>query len=194
VQNSRAPLSDAELADVTRNLVAAQDYGLARKLLSVARPKLYATSGLFDGQMSGMTGVAPFAWIRGSESGGSSDFQLGPDGQGKALRTSFDGFGDRIRLSQMVVFEPGSYRLDGRWWIETSDAQPFLWTVVCEKTGAELARVPVKGTTEHWQNFQLAFAIGPECGGVRLMLVAEEQDHRSSSVSWFNSFKIQPVS
>ena len=116
VQAGRRPLSDREMNWVLRRYLVTHDRGEVRAfwagLLSPAdRARL---SHIYDGGFETRTGTQPFGWQATREASASARFAEADGASGKALHAEHFGPKKERMLSQLLVLEPGAWRLSGR--------------------------------------------------------------------------------
>lgn len=82
--------------------------------------------------------LAPFGWILASDASGVAE----PQGQGR-IHLLYYGREDKVLAGQLLMLEPGRYRLSMRVSGATPTAESLAWTIRCLPSAAELASLPL---------------------------------------------------
>ena len=191
---SRAPASEAEVGDLVAAMAQAGDYRAARAiwLRLLPREQLGAVPLLYDGGFTGAPGAPPFNWRL--RQGGPVVVELAATSDGApALHLQYPLGLRRGFAEQLIVLEPGAYRLTGRTSVEAGDAPAQLvWALSCaDGDETPLGEVPVSGRDGGWRAFSLAFDVPAGCQAQRLRLSALPQDGFSTVEAWFGGMAIE---
>lgn len=117
------------------SLVAAGRYGEAYRVWArVARIKRPAGQLIFDPGFAGSAAPPPFNWNLTSSTVGLAERQ--PGGR---LHVIYYGQEEGLLASQLLMLEPGRYRLAMRVAGDAARAQSLTWTLTCAKANAPLA-------------------------------------------------------
>ena len=117
------------------SLVTAGRYGEAYRVWArVARIERPAGQLVFDPGFAGSPAPPPFNWTLASSTVGLAERQ--PGGR---LHVIFYGQEDGVLASQLLLLEPGRYRLAMRVAGDVTRAQSLTWTVTCAKARSPLA-------------------------------------------------------
>ena len=146
-----------------RSLIAAGEYAKARevwaRLAHVAPP----TDSIFDPQFRGSAAPAPFNWTLTSSTIGLAEPQ--PGGR---LHLIFYGQEDGLLAGQLLVLNPGRYRLSMRVDGDVAHAASLKWTVACARSGQNLLTLPLSDAKRAAAG--ATFDVPPDCGAQNLQL------------------------
>lgn len=155
---------------------------------------------LVDGSFAGPFRSQGFGW-RMSRVGGALVAPSRPGGGGKgsgALSVRF--MGQRMRfehVAQLIVLEPGSYRLSGEARTQALRVRQGLrWSVRCFEDYRLLASSPPFLGTAEWSDWAVDIAVPPGCGAqwIRLeQIVDSPQDEWIGGVALFRDLSLKPM-
>lgn len=196
LEKTDGKLSAGELLQVYEVLVRTRQNDL---LIAVrrqtARPPLSWL--IVNGEFAPPTHPAPFEWALGSSVGIVPEILPDPARPDQsALRVEHNGSASGTVVSQLLLLEPGEYRLAGEVRAETgTDANHFRWTVTCDETGraVEVSR-PATPVGTNWRPFSLTFDVPVQgCRTQRLTLETTPANQQGTVVGWFDRFSIRKV-
>jgi hypothetical protein len=195
-----APVTNEELRPYLRKLIGDGKYELAHSIWVASLPETRrrdteaVTNGEFDFPITG-TG---FDWridrVRGVNVGVVSD-----QSRGKILKIAFHNTRVAFRhVSQVLLLEPGSYRLVG--WSKANrllNARGLQWTIRCASKDRTFlgGNERLRGTYP-WAEFSFSFEVpaGTECGAQELRLELPARIGAEEEVAgeiWFDSIRIE---
>ena len=155
------------LPTLLASLVAQGEYQKARAIWAdIAHVRIRRGELLFDPGFSNPAPPPPFNWTLASSTVGLAERQ--PGGR---LHVIFYGQEDGTLASQLLVLEPGSYRLTMR--IDGGGPQRSLrWAVTCANAHSPLATASLNTTGKQpW-----TFTVPAGCGAQRLELAGSSSD------------------
>jgi len=176
------PPTNDELAVYLRVLVADQRFDAAASDWRSLSRGAGQTGYVYDGDFAQPPGQTPFDWSYSDGVGWTVDVADAPgQARGVALRLEYDGVSPPRPVRQMLVLQPGSYRLSGRAYDDgDAGAQLLTWSVVCVTTGQALAAVPTPQTKGQWSAFTAELSVPSDrCPAQWLALSAEPGDVRA---------------
>lgn len=197
LQKTDRPFTVSELGHLYRTWAQERRFAGIRFLREqVARPALSETlqNGDFDEDAS--VDALPFDWRFGVAPG--LDIQITEDdvrdGE-NALRVTTNGRADNAFVEQLMTLDSGAYRLTGEYRVEQNGSAPIFWVISCAETGAELARLRVRGeATSGWQPLTANFAVPvANCSAQWVRLETRAADRRAPTTMWFDNLKVQAV-
>jgi len=152
-----APPTDYELRPLIARLVEQgryrQAYATWRALLPPGAPE----GPIYDPEFAGAPGAPPFNW-RLAQGLASSIMVINHDGP--ALRVESRGTGAETLAEQLLVLNPGRYRLSGRMLFSGEGAgEAPLWRLECAGGGALLAKAPDVPRQVSWRGFAVEFEV-----------------------------------
>ncbi|HWT13574.1 MAG TPA: hypothetical protein VN231_12525 [Allosphingosinicella sp.] len=148
------------------------DRGQAAQALEVwlrltGADRAHRAGGVYDRDFAGLPGPPPFNWILETSGDGFAERR------GNALQAEFYGRGDARLASQLVVLNPGEYRLG--FMVEgeaESESGGLFWTVACHPGDRVLAEIPITGVGRTAKRVSGAFTVPARgCPGQWLRLV-----------------------
>lgn len=156
------------LGPLLGNMISAGKYAQARALwASRANLSLSRDQPLFDSAFSNAAPPPPFNWALTSSSVGLAE-RL-PGGR---LHAIFYGQQDGPLARQLLVLEPGAYRLTMRITGDPARREALAWSVTCAKSAAPLATVDLATASQRaW-----SFTVPPSCAAVWLELAGVSND------------------
>lgn len=143
----------------------------------------------------GLDQTYPFGWRYGTGPGFSGSVAADDlDQDNQAYRLQYDGFGEGNLLDQMILGQPGRYRLSGRQRVETPTEDLQLeWRLFCGETGSEhvIGRLSSDDSTD-WTRFQYEFSIPADlCHTQWVRLSTRGSDRRTSISAWLDDLAVQ---
>ncbi|MEO6224502.1 MAG: hypothetical protein ABIO80_01425 [Sphingomicrobium sp.] len=138
------------LRPLLSSLVGSSRYAEARAVWAgVSNARSTPGNLLFDPEFQDAGPPPPFNWELAA-----SGLGLAERRPGGGLHLMFYGQDDGMLARQLLVLQPGSYRLTLRIQAGGSHSESLFWTVRCDKAGQELARVRMDQAARGW-NFQV---------------------------------------
>ena len=161
-------VNDEWLAPLLGNMVSAGKYAQARAMwASRARLKLSPDQPLYDSSFTDDAPPPPFNWALTSSSVGLAE-RL-PGGR---LHAIFYGQQDGALARQLVVLEPGAYRLTMRIAGDPARRAALVWSATCDKSAAPLATIDLAAaSSKAW-----SFTVPPSCPALWLELAGVSRD------------------
>lgn len=163
------PASDKGwLASLVGNMAAAGKYAEARTLWA-ARTNARTSPGepLFDATFSNPEPPPPFNWALTSSTVGLAERR--PGGR---LHAIFYGQQDGVLARQLLVVEPGTYRVSMRIAGDPARLASLNWSARCDKSTEPLASVDLATVSRRaW-----SYAVPPSCAALWLELVGVADD------------------
>jgi hypothetical protein len=106
-------------------------------------PDSGAGKGLYDPGFRGLPGSAPFNWSLTAGAEGVAE-----RASGGTLQASYYGRTDLVLAEQLLMLQPGRYRLqfDAEGDAKGEDSK-LAWTLTCLGSNAQLVQVPLAGVT-----------------------------------------------
>ena len=121
-----APRTATWPARLIASLIAGQDYAGARELWKRASHLQGAADALvFDADFRGSDALPPFNWTLNSSTAGLAERRNG------GLHVIFYGQDDGVMASQLLLLEPGRYRLAMRVSGDAAHANALHWVLTC---------------------------------------------------------------
>jgi hypothetical protein len=189
-----APPTDAEIAPYLRILVSQQRFADAATAWRRFTPATAGSFEVYDGDFERPPGRAPFDWSLASGVGWTASIAPGPDGaRGEALNIEYDGVSPPQPLRQLLVLNPGAYRLSGRFDDEQgSGAALFAWTLVCVGADQLVAPAPSPpGPPGVWRTFNATVIVPPQgCPAQWLALKSQPANQRADVSVWYDNLAI----
>lgn len=147
------------LAPLLNSLTVAGDYGRAQAIWARAtgvRPGPY----LYDASFSDKTSPPPFNWSLTSSAVGLAERQVGG-----RLHVVFYGRDDGILATQLLLLQPGRYRLSMQLTGDAARARSLNWSIWCDKAAEPISSVTIDAAARGWQ-----FTVPQGCRGQWLRL------------------------
>lgn len=147
------------LAPLLNSLTVAGDYGRAQAIWARAtgvRPGPY----LYDASFSDKTSPPPFNWSLTSSAVGLAERQAGG-----RLHVVFYGRDDGILATQLLLLQPGRYRLSMQLTGDAARARSLNWSIWCDKAAEPISSVTIDAAARGWQ-----FTVPQGCRGQWLRL------------------------
>lgn len=191
IQASRRPLSDQEMAWVLRRYLALHDRREVRSFWADLLPPAdrARVAQVYDGGFETGAGQAMFGWVEARSASAATRFEETQDSAGKALHAEHFGPKKARILSQMLLLDPGPWRLVGRAKAEGgSEADALSWTVSCG-AGGSLGSAAIGDQTE-WRPFETTFTVPAGCASQTLSLEVRPQGGGGVS-AWFDDLRIE---
>jgi hypothetical protein len=146
------------------SLVTAQQYGKARSLwaqIAGSGP----VSGIFDPAFADSKAPAPFNWVLTSSTVGLAERRNG-------LHVIFYGQEDGPLAAQLLLLEPGAYRLAMPVTGDKGHARSLVWSLTCANSNAPIGRIALdEAAARGW-----AFTVPAGCAAQRLELSGVSSD------------------
>lgn len=197
LEQSRSPLSNTELQRLYRNLL---DKGYIAALQEVRgqvnRPA--AALHLANGDFSDPAAPQPFQWRLVRKAGVAAEI-VGDDGdaENRALRVEYNGYATGLVAEQLALLPSGSYRFTVSARTEAGDPASRLgWTIACVPGGRILASAPGGAGSDReddWSSVSTTFDMPASCPAAWVRLSARGNDHRSSTVAWYDQVQISRI-
>ncbi|WP_332653894.1 tetratricopeptide repeat protein [Brevundimonas sp.] len=196
LRSGEGRFNDTELAHLYLNWAGeGRTAGLKYLRSQLGRPPLDRL--IQDGSFSGPPAPAPFAWVMAPAPGLTADITADEtDNNNQALRVQFRGL-DRNEVGyQLLLLEPGRYRLQGRIRVqEGSGVLPLAWTLACVESTEVLMDHPVVAPAENeeraWFSFDRTVVVpAARCTGQWLRLVTRPGDRRTTAVAWTDDLRL----
>lgn len=200
LQDGPAPFTDMELEHLYQGWVGEGRIGALKMVRArIGRPDAGVLLAAPDFQ-----GPAwPFGWR--IESGVGRLAEVVPDdlGSGRtALRVEHDGRSYERIVNQVLLLDPGVYRLSGRRRVEYGEPR-LEWRVRCMETGRIVspdpdalpaARTAGEAPGAAWTTFSQVVAIPDAgCEAQQLELVPQTREVRGGAAEWFFGMAISPI-
>lgn len=147
------------LTPLLNSLTVAGDYGRAQAIWARAtgvRPGPY----LYDASFSDKTSPPPFNWSLTSSAVGLAERQAGG-----RLHVVFYGRDDGILATQLLLLQPGRYRLSMQLTGDAARARSLNWSIWCDKAAEPISSVTIDAAARGWQ-----FTVPQGCRGQWLRL------------------------
>lgn len=178
-------------------LIAANDWIRLRRLLS-AHPELGSANTLVhDGAFDGDGHGPVLGWNIGRVPGADAMISEDPSAAGnRALRLQFHDRRVPFRhVSQLLLLQPGPYRLTGR--VRLVDLQTprgLAWTLTCTPGQAVIGKSELLSGSSDWRAFDIQFQVPEDnCGGQSLVLAVEARIAAEQQIvgeAWFDDLQI----
>ena len=195
LQESKAPLSDSELSLIYGHWLHEGRIPAIRAVkIRLNRPS--ASPLVADGDFSNPVDLKPLSWSYDQEAGMSAEViadDQRPNEQ--ALRVSWDAYSSGFVVRQLLLLDPGVWRLSLEARVDVASANADLtWVVTClGAAGQAIATAPPPGNV--WANSSVIFTIPPaECTAQWLVLTARPGERREEYVAWFDKVAVTPAS
>ena len=173
------------LTPLVASLTKAGQYARARDIWArVAQVRLAPGALIYDPEFRDAGTPPPFNWTLASSSVGLAE-RLEAGG----LHAMFYGQQDGVLAGQMLVLPPGRYRLSAQLASAAGASEALKWNLVCDKTGASIASIPLRQAVSAGGVFEVA----PSCPGQRLELFGASSDVPQQSELTIRSVSITPV-
>lgn len=147
------------LAPLLNSLTVAGDYGRAQAIWARAtgvRPGPY----LYDASFSDKTSPPPFNWSLTSSAVGLAERQAGG-----RLHVVFYGRDEGILATELLLLQPGRYRLSMQVTGDAARARSLNWSIWCDKAAEPISSVTIDAAARGWQ-----FTVPQSCRGQWLRL------------------------
>lgn len=200
LEDSQAPLDTTELSDLYQHWLGEGRLEAMQMLRErTGRPPTdrMVANGNFSEPAD--LDIAPFGWTLGFGSGLSAEvLARDDDPDNKALRVSYDGYSSTIVASQLLMLEPGRYRLSVREYVEGGVGDVRLqWRINCLETPAEALGlsppVDTSSASTSWRSSVTSFVIPQEnCAAQYLTLAPAPSDRRSPTTIWYDDVQVTP--
>lgn len=201
LRTGERPLTQAELAPVVDRMVRDGEARRAWVLFAASLPEdaLPLLGNVFNASFEAEPGGMVFDWRFGRVPGALIERVQELDDQGQsitALRVEFLNRRVPFRhVSQLLVLEPGEYRLHGRVRLESLRSGPGLeWVVQCAEGGRGIAgRSERFRGTRAWSAFEARVEVPPDCRAqwLRLQLPARvDSEQQIVGRLWFDGVRI----
>ncbi len=132
-------------------LTVAGQYAKARAIwASATGARLEPGQSLYDSSFSDPTSPPPFNWALTSSAVGIAERQ-----SGGRLHVVFYGQEDGMLASQLLLLEPGAYRLSMQLLGDSAKAHALTWSIWCDKASAPIASVTVDAAAARGWRFEV---------------------------------------
>jgi len=146
--NEKAATADW-LAPLLNTLVAHGQYDEAREIWEkMTGAQLRSGQLIYDASFSDRSSPPPFNWTLGSSMVGLSERQ--PGGR---LHVIFYGQEDGFLANELLLLQPGSYRLSMQLLGDTARAHTLNWSIWCDKAAAPISSVTLDAAAERGWSF-----------------------------------------
>lgn len=198
LEETRAPFTNAELQALYQALYQGRRIpGLKTVRDTLGRPP--AATILVNGEFADQEAILPFGWQRGVGPGISVDL-LNDDRKPEltALRVIHDARNAQELASQLVLMQPGTYRLSGRQRLETGRGRSgFAWQVQCLETSEIISEVRFNldmDAQADWAPFQTRVVVPAQgCTAQIVRLVPINTGRRTDIVIWFSQLALERI-
>ena len=133
-----------------QSLVTSGDYQQARAIWSSVGRANAGDELLYDADFSSPRPPPPFNWSLTSSTVGLAERQ-----PGKRLHVIFYGNEDGVLASELVMLQPGTYRLQMQLAGAPAHAELLRWSVRCDKSQQPLSTVSLDQAAGHGWTFQV---------------------------------------
>lgn len=128
------------LTPLLKSLVRSGDYGRARAIwASVADARMPPGALLYDPGFAAPDAPPPFNWTLAASNLGIAERQ-----DGGLLHVIYYGGNDGVLASQLLLLEPGSYRLEAEVAPGSDHAETIFWSLRCDRSSRPIAAVPLE--------------------------------------------------
>lgn len=166
-------------------LTAAGDYARARTIWAGAsKAGTGVRSLIYDSSFSDPKAAPPFNWALTSSSLGLAERQ--PGGR---LHVVYYGHDDGFLATQLLVLQPGSYRLTLRLAGDAAHAQQLNWSVWCDKGLSPLGSVTLDAVAAHGWKFE----VPRDCAAQWLKLGGSSAEISQASDVTISSLRLERV-
>ncbi|WP_343789177.1 hypothetical protein [Brevundimonas kwangchunensis] len=197
LQNTEAPLTDAELRDIYQVLLRQSRLPALRYLRAhLRRPALqpFVDNGRFAAPLS--TALQPFGWSLATGPGIEllvSEDEVSDDNL--ALRASYRALAPATMVSQLMTLSSGAYLFSLRERVPAAaEGARFEWRVVCLESNREILRHTTdlgNSSQDTWRSASIAMSVPSEdCQTQQLLLDARPADFRTSMSAWYDDIEI----
>lgn len=108
-----------------------------------------------------------------------------------ALRVEMRGDSDDMVAQQLLLLEPGRYRVAGEVRTELGQTPGVGWAVFCYESGQRLGIQATTPARQVWQGFRFEFEIPASgCTAQWLRLSGRRESNSGDTVAWFDSMEI----
>jgi len=194
----KTPPSPQEYAPLIDRLVDAKDYGGALSAWkTLSRRTDPVSPDLRDGNFTGIPDQTAFTWSAASGVGAISVVDATSGGAaGRTLRVDYDGFSSPTLPAQLLVLQPGRYRVTWRERLDRAASAPLYWRVRCGDTGQVLVKdqgaAEMSGGASEWRSMRMDFETPKTgCAGQWLELTANPGDRRDPVTARYASFRVE---
>lgn len=172
------------LPPLLNTLIGAGQYAKARAIWASASGAPKSGELLHDSAFQDRTASPPFNWLLTSSAVGIAERQLGG-----RLHVVFYGQQDGILASQLLLLEPGEYRLSLQLLGESARARSLSWSVWCDKAAEPLSSVALDMTVvQGWR-----FSVPAGCTAQWLKLSGSSSDMDQQSDLTIAGLKLEKV-
>lgn len=133
------------LPPLLNTLTTAGQYVRAREIWSRAT-RSRANELIHDSSFSDKLAPPPFNWALTTSAVGLAERQ-----PGRRLHVLFYGQQDGILASQLVLLDPGTYRLSLQLIGDAAGSKPLNWSIWCDKAISPIASVTLGAAARGWQ-------------------------------------------
>jgi len=198
LEQTDAPFTSAELQTLYQTLFQGRRIpGLQAVRNGLGRPS--TATVLVNGEFADQEAILPFGWELGVGPGisvGLFNDDRKPDLT--ALRVIHDARSTRALASQVVLMEPGTYRLSGQQRLESGSGRTgFAWQVQCLETSGIITEIRFDLDMEaqaDWTSFETRVAVPSQgCTAQIVKLVPINTGRRTDIVIWFSQLALERI-
>lgn len=198
LENTDGPFTSTELQSLYQALYQGRRIaGLQTIRATLERPSTAAI--LVNGEFADQEAVLPFGWQLGVGPGISVGL-LNDDRRPEltALRVIHDARNAQELASQLVLMEPGTYRLSGRQRLENGRGRTgFAWQVQCVESSEIISEVRFAldmDAQADWSSFQARVVVPAQgCTAQIVKLVPINTGRRTDIVIWFSQLALERI-
>lgn len=198
LEETSAPFTSSELQALYQALYQGRRIpGLKTLRENLGRPD--GATILVNGDFADQEPILPFGWQRGVGPGISVEL-LNDDRKPElaALRVIHDARNGQELASQLILMQPGTYRLSGRQRLESGSGRSgFSWQVQCLETSEIISEVRFDLDMESqadWTPFQSRVVVPAQgCTAQIVKLIPVNTGRRTNIVIWFSQLALERI-
>lgn len=174
-------------------LVALRRFREAKAAWRAHTPGAAADALVYDGAFRGLPGGPPFNWEPTKAADATVDIAQAPDGT-PALYVRYQAAKTTALVGQLLLLEPGAYRLSGRVvFDEPRPGEQLAWTIWCVNAAGEaIAETAQAGDGGGWRSFSTDFVTpAGDCAAQWLGLHSIGQDSFFELGAWYTGLKVE---
>ncbi len=198
LEKTDGPFTSTELQSLYQALYQGRRIaGLQTIRETLDRPSTAAI--LVNGEFANQEAILPFGWQLGVGPGLSVGL-LNDDRRPEltALRVIHDARNAQEVVSQLVLMEPGTYRLSGRQRLENGRGRTgFAWQVQCLESSEIISEVRFQldmDAQADWSSFQTRVVVPAQgCTAQIVKLVPINTGRRTDIVMWFSQLALERI-
>lgn len=187
------PKGDAQIVrQVTESaleaLVQAGEFQLARKVwLTSAKPEADDRNRVFNASLEKVAASPPFNWELHSTTNGSTDWQ-----RNGGIFVDYFGRGSEVFAEQLLLLQPGSYRLSVMQRVDDPAERGLSWRIECSGGDRVLLTSKIAAQSGNDASTSASFTVSGDCPAQWLRLAGRGAD-RSSDGQRISVSKIEIV-